>query len=99
MTGKNRKKQQTKAENEKERQIREYQKLLTEASRRHSDLSSKIRGLELSNAELMEQKAHLIRMLESSDKHCEVLISKMQAMESLCAQQMEANSGSYDGAV
>ena len=42
---------------------------------------SKIRFLQQSNGDLMEQKAQLTRAMESKEKHCEVLASKVRAME------------------
>ena len=87
------------AKKDAERHHREYQKLHKDANFCVRDLRCKIRGLEQSNEELMELKAHLIRTLESSEKQNEVLSSKMLAMERLRAKETEANSGSYDGAV
>ena len=87
------------SKNEKERHNREYQKLHKDAIRRINDLKGENRCLQQKNGVLMEQKAHLIRTLESCEKQCEALASKMQAMEGLNAQQAKANSGSYGDAV
>mgnify|MGYP007007533738 CR=1 FL=1 len=68
----------------------DHQKLLEEATRRVMNLSSEIRGLTKSSVELMAQKAHQIRTLESCEKQCQDLAMKVQAMEGLRSQQAKA---------
>ena len=87
------------SKNDKDQHHREYQNLRKEAIRRIIDLKGEIRCLQQKNGVLMEQKAHLIRTLESLEKENEALSWKVQAMESLRAKETEANSGSYDDAV
>ena len=87
------------SKNDKDQHHREYQNLRKEAIRRINDLKGEIRCLQQKNGVLMEQKAHLIRTLESCEKENEALSCKVQSMESLRAKETEANSCSYDDAV
>ena len=67
------------------------QKLHEEATGHHRDLSFKIRCLQQSTAELMEQKAHLIRTLESREKHCKVLAEETRSPDRVMEMPWGAN--------